>query len=552
MTTNQRPPYTRRHFIKTLSAGAILLPAACSGRSRYDVIIRGGEIVDGTGGAPFRADVGIRNGRITEIGDLAGQTGQRTIQAEGLVVSPGFIDIHNHSDSTLLSEPLCESMVRQGVTTMVLGEGNSAGPVRPGERDWTTLGEYFDLVTRQGVATNICSYVGQGRVWSYVKGNDFAPATASEIEEMRRLVDEAMQDGAMGVSTSLLMPPQNMITTDQLVELVDVAHSNGGIYSTHIRDEGEGVFDSISEAIEIGRRTGIRVDIIHLKIAHKNLWGRMDEVIAMISDARDEGLDIQANVYPYTAGQNNLRAIIPPWAHEGGRDEMLARLSDPDQRSRMKRDILEGIPGWYNHYLATGDGWDGMNLVSLSSEENRPFEGRSMGDLIRHRGGDPVETFFDVLLEEDGSVPTVFFHHSEEDMQLALSQPYTSVGSDGSAVSIDGPAGPTHPHPRFYGTFPRVLGRYVRELELLSLPEAVRKMTAMNADKIRLDGRGYIRNGYHADVTIFDPSRVIDRATFQEPNQYADGIEYVLVNGEIILENGTRTETLPGHVLRSA
>ncbi|MEX0681773.1 MAG: D-aminoacylase [Balneolales bacterium] len=552
MTTSHVSPFSRRQFIKMVSAGGLVFSSSCASDNRYDVLILGGEIIDGTGEAPFRADVGIQNGRITSIGDLGGQAGRRIIDADGLVVSPGFIDIHNHSDYNLLSEPLCESMVRQGVTTMVLGEGNSAGPVRPNEQEWTTLGGYFDVVARQGVAVNICSYVGQGQVWSYVKGDNHTPATESEISEMSRLVEEAMQEGAMGLSTSLLMPPHNLITTGQLVELAEAAHTHGGIYSTHIRDEGRGVFDSVSEAIEIGRRTGCRVDIIHLKIAHKELWGRMDEVLAMISDARDEGLDIRANVYPYTAGQNNLVAIIPPWAHEGGREQLLSRLGDPAQRRRMRRDILEGIPGWYNHYLATGDGWDGMILVSLSSSENKPFEGRRMGELLNHRGGDPVETFFDILLEENGDIPAVFFHHSEEDMQLALAQPYTSVGSDGAAVSIGGSAGPAHPHPRFYGTFPRVLGRYVRELELLTLPEAVRKMTGMNADKINLKERGYIRKGYHADVAVFDPGRIIDRATFQEPNQYAEGIVNVIVNGEIILDDDSRTEVLPGKVIRSA
>jgi N-acyl-D-aspartate/D-glutamate deacylase len=270
----------------------------------------------------------------------------------------------------------------------------------------------------------------------------------------------------------------------------------------------------------------------------------------MIADAREEGLDIRANVYPYTAGQNNLNSIVPPWAHEGGTERMLERLRDSELRRRMREEIMNGIPGWYNHYLATGDGWDGMILVSLSREKNRPFAGERMGDLLRARGGDPIEAFFDILLEEDGSVPTVFFHHSEEDMQLALRQPFTSVGSDGSAVSPAGPAASSNPHPRYYGTFPRVLGRYVRELQVLTLPEAVRKMTSMNAEKIGLRERGLIREGFHADVAVFDSDRVIDRATFQEPHQYAEGITYVFVGGRAILESGMRADDLPGRVLR--
>lgn len=535
----------RRRFIQT--AGALALTVAL--KQDFDLLIRGGTLVDGSGGDPFRADVGIRDGRIAAIGNLTGSTAGRIIDVDGLTVAPGFIDIHNHSDETLLAEPLCESMVRQGVTTMVLGEGFSAGPAR--DKSWSTLGGYFDHVAKKGVAVNICSYVGQGQVWTYVKGFGHEPATPQEMTKMEALVTEAMGEGALGLSTSLLMPPASLITTAQLVALAKVARRHGGIYSTHIRDEGEGVFDSISEAIDIGRRAHIRTDIIHLKIAHKALWGRMDEVVAMIADAREEGLDIRANVYPYTAGQNNLNSIVPPWAHEGGTERMLERLRDPGLRRRMREEIMNGIPGWYNHYLATGDGWDGMILVSLSGEKNRPFAGKRMGDLLRERGGDPIEVFLDVLLEENGSVPTVFFHHSEEDMQLALRQPFTSVGSDGSAVSPGGPAASSNPHPRYYGTFPRVLGRYVRELRVLTLPEAVRKMTSMNAEKIGLRERGLIREGSHADLTVFDSDRVIDRATFQEPHQYAEGIEYVVVGGKVILESGKRSQELPGAVLRS-
>ncbi len=543
----------RRDFLQRAALGAPLL----LGRSRsvaaqpeYSLVIAGGTIVDGSGGTGFRADVGIRDDRIVAVGDLRGASSQRLIDADGLTVAPGFIDIHNHSDETLLVEPLCESMVRQGVTTMVLGEGNSAGPVRPGEKEWETLGGYFDHIQARGVAVNICSYVGQGQVWTYAKGFEQSLATPEEIGRMKGLVNSAMEEGALGLSTSLLMPPANLITTGQLVSLAEVARNHGGIYSTHIRDEGEGVFESVAEAIEIGRRAKIPVDVIHLKIAHKDLWGRMPELVELIHEARKRGLDIQANVYPYRAGQNNLSAIIPPWAHDGGRARMAARLSDPAARARMRRDILEGIPGWYNHYLATGGGWDGMLIVSLSRPENKPFVGRRFGDFARERKHEPVEALFDLLVEENGSVPAVFFHHSEEDMRLALRQPFTSVGSDGSAVSVAGPAGPAHPHPRFFGTFPRVLGRYVREYGVLTLPEAVRKMTSMNAEKIGLEDRGLVRQGFRADLAVFDSSEVIDHATFEEPKRYASGVHWVIVNGTMILDNGQRGPELPGRILR--
>ncbi len=515
----------------------------------FDVVIAGGTVLDGSGRAGFGADVGLRGDTIAAIGDLVDAPRSRTIDATGLIVAPGFVDMHNHSDETLLDEPRCESMIRQGVTTMVLGEGGSMGPVRAAERPWTTLGGYFDHVERQGVAANICSYVGQSQIWTYVKGYDLEPATDTQLEAMKREVALAMRDGAWGLSTSLMTPPANLVTTEQLIALAKVARTYGGIYSTHTRDEGEGALEAYAEAIAVGKGANIRVDLIHLKISHKDHWGRMPEVLARIEQARADGFDIQAHVYPYTAGQDNLRSIVPPWAHDGGVEQMLERLRTPDLRARMREEVLGGLPGWYNHYLATGS-WEGMLLVSLSDPRNTPFVGKRMSALIESRGGDPVEVLFDVLLEEEGTVPTVFFHHAEPDMQLAMQQPFTSIGSDGAAISPDGPRGGIHPHPRWYGTFPRVLGRYVRELGVVSLPEAVHKMTGLNARKIGIRDRGFLRVGYRADVTVFDPATVIDRATYENPHQYPVGIPYVVVNGEIVLDEGRHTGVLPGAVLR--
>jgi N-acyl-D-amino-acid deacylase len=542
-------------FVLPLLSGWTGSPA----QAPYDLVIAGGSIVNGEGTPAVIADLGIRDGRIAGIGNLAGAAARRRIDAAGLTVAPGFIDIHNHSDYTILLEPKAESMIRQGVTTMVLGESRSAGPVKRGAGDsqpvqgvsvdWTTLGGYFARLERQRMATNIASYVGEEQVWTYVKGYGQSPATAAELEAMKTLIAEAMQEGAMGLSTSLLMPPSSLATTANLTGLAAVAKRYGGIYSSHIRDEGEGVFQSVAEAIQVGKDAQIPVDIIHMKIAHKKLWGRASEIIAMVQKARDEGHTIHANVYPYTAGQNNLSSIIPPWAHDGGRDKLLERLRDPGARKRLRQEILNGLPNWYNHYLATGDGWGGMLLVSLRNDRNTAFQGKRMSELIQARGGDPVEVLFDVLVEENGSVPTVFFHHSEPDMQLVMQQPWTSIGSDGSAVSIDGPTGRTHPHPRYYGTFPRVLGRYVRELKVLTLPDAVRKMTSMNADKIGIADRGRLREGLWADIAIFDADRVIDRATFEKPHQYPAGIRYVIVNGAVTVENERHTGALAGRVL---
>jgi N-acyl-D-aspartate/D-glutamate deacylase len=552
---------TRRWVLPLL----ILSLSGCARRTAepaYDVVITGGTLVDGNGGPPVAGDVGIRDGKILTIGnlhELSQASAKRRIDASGLIVAPGFIDMHNHSDYTILVEPKAESMIRQGVTTMVIGESRSAGPVNAKASnglepagvtvDWTTLGGYFARLERQHMATNIASYVGEEQVWTYVKGYGQTPATPAELDQMKALVAQAMEEGAMGLSTALLEPPSSLATTANLIELAKVAKQYGGIYSSHIRDEGEGVFKAVAEAIDVGKGAQIPVDIIHMKIAHKNLWGRVNEIIAMVQKARDEGYKIQANVYPYTAGQNNLSSIIPPWAHDGGRDKMVQRLKDPAARRRMHNEILNGLPNWYNHYLATGDGWAGMILVSLHNARNLPFQGKRMSELIKARGGDPVDVLFDVLIDEDGSVPTVFFHHSEPDMQLVMKQPWTSIGSDGSAVNPDGPTGKTHPHPRYYGTFPRVLGRYVRELHVITLPEAVKKMTSMNADKIGIKDRGRLQKGFWADVTLFDANRVIDRATFENPHQFPVGIPYVLVNGVVTIDNEQHTGALAGKVI---
>lgn len=519
----------------------------------YDIVIAGGTVVDGSGAPGRRADVAIQGSRIAAIGDLKSAARKRTIDATGHIVAPGFIDMHNHSDDTLIDDPKVESAVRQGITTMVLGEGNSAGPIDKGIREFSTMGEYFDFVEKRKVATNIASYVGQTQIWTYVKKFALEPATPEQMEKMKAEVAKAMQQGAMGLSTSLLMPPSSLITTPQLIELAKVAKQYGGIYSTHIRDEGAGVFRSVAEAIEVGRGANIRVDIIHIKVADKKYWGQMKEVVSMINKARAEGLDIRAHVYPYTAGQNNLRAIIPPWAHDGGNKAMLARLRNPADRVRIKKEIREGLPGWYNHYLATGGGWDGMIAVTLKSDKYKSFTGKRMGEIIKANKavGDDVDVLFDVLLEEDGSVPCVYFHHSEDDMTLAMKQAFTSIGSDGAALAIDGSqAKRSMPHPRWYGTFPRVLGRYVREQKVLTVEDAVKKMTSMNADKISLKDRGLLKEGYWADVTVFDPRTVADRATYENPHQYPVGIPYVIVNGQPVVDAGNHTGALPGAVLR--
>lgn len=517
-------------------------------RAEVDLLIRGGRVVDGTGNPSFDADLGIRDGRIVALGRLTA-TAARTIDATGLVVSPGFIDIHNHSDTTLLDDPDAQSMLRQGVTSMILGEGGSAAP----SARWPRFSAYFDELRRRGLSANVGSYVGSSQVWTEVRGPRAGPPDARELDAMRRLVGEAMADGALGLASSLSGPPGVWIDTATLVAMAEVAGRHGGLYSTHMRTEGKGVFASVEEAIEIGRRANLPVDIIHLKIAERTMWGRMPELVALIAAARARGQAVEANVYPYRAGQNNLASIVPPWAHEGGTAALIARLRDPSLRPRLEAEILGPAPtgDWYNHYTATG-GWDGMLLVTLTNPRYRRFAGSRMHEVIAALGTPPLDALFELLIENDGSVPTVFFHHSEEDMRHALAQPFVSIGSDGSAVNADGSVGPAHPHPRFYGTFPRVLGRYVRDERVLTLEDAVRKMTSANAAKVRQFDRGLLRPGLWADVTIVDPRRVIDRATYEQPRQYADGIEYVIVNGTVVIDRGQHTHARPGVVITSS
>lgn len=537
-------------------------PPVAADEPAYDLLIRNGRIVDGTGNPWFYGDVAVRGDRIMAVGRVPEGQATRTLDARGLIVCPGFIDIHSHSDFLLLEDGHAQSKIRQGVTTEILGEGSSAGPytgklasppadVRGQRRHWSTLAEYFDLIEEAGVSVNVASYVGLGNVWQCVLGTSFDRPTPKQLAEMEQLVEQAMNDGALGLSSQVMMPPGSLATTDDIVALAKVAARHGGIYSTHIRNEGDGVFESVKEAIEIGERAQIAIDIIHLKIADQKLWGRMSEIAALIDDARRSGINVQANVYPYTRGNNDLASIIAPWAHEGGKDVMLARLENPDDRERMKREIREGLPGWYNHFTAVGGDW-GRMLISADNV----YKGLTMDRVLALRAAkrpaaDPLDELFDLLIEQGGSVGTVYAHHTEEDMNAALTQPWCSVGSDGSAYAIEGPLRRGNPHPRNFGTFPRVLGVYVRERKLLSLEDAVRKMTSLNAARIGLRDRGLLAAGNFADITLFDADRVIDRSTYTEPFAYCEGIEYVIVNGQIVLERGRHTNVMRGRALRT-
>jgi N-acyl-D-aspartate/D-glutamate deacylase len=549
-----------------LAAGAALLlagPTRPAEEPSYDLVLRNGKIIDGTGNPWTLGDVAIRGDRIVAVGRSLAGKGKREIDVKGLVVAPGFIDMHSHSDWLLLEDGDAQSKIRQGVTLEVLGEGTSAGPyqgqltprtvtVKGKPTKWTTLGGYFETMERSGISVNVASYVGLDNVWQSVMGKSFDRPTAAQFDRMKELIDEAMKDGAFGLSTMLAMPPGSLTTTDDLVLLCGAVAKHRGLYSSHIRNEGTEVRDAVKEAITIGRKAGVKVDIIHLKIADQKLWGKMKDLVALIEEARKSGVDVQANVYPYTRGSNDLASIIPPWAHEGGTEKMLARLKDEKLRERMKKEIKDGLPGWYNHYTAVGGDW-GRMLVAGKGE----YSGLTVDRIMeaRKKGKDPppdaLDMLFDLLIEAGGSIPTVYAHHTEEDMRLALRQPWCSIGSDGSAYAIEGSLRRGHPHPRSFGTFPRVLGRYAhRDDDPLRLEDAIRKMTSLNAAKLGIPDRGLLRAGNFADVTVFDPERVLDRATYEEPFQYSVGVEYVLVNGQLVLERGKHTGARPGRAIR--
>jgi N-acyl-D-amino-acid deacylase len=550
--------------LRLLAASLVLFASSCHDvREEYDLVIRGGTIVDGTGAPRAAGDVAIRGDRIAAVGAVAGR-GRKEVDARGLIVAPGFIDMHSHSDYLLLEDGAAQSKIRQGVTTEVFGEESSGGPMKgnyrgraklmgdtEGSREWATLGAYFEALEKSTMSVNVASFVGQGNIWRCVMGDSHERPTPAQIGEMKALVAEAMKDGAFGLSSMLASGPGFLATTDDLVELCREVKKHGGLFSSHIRNEGTSVLDAVKEAIAIGERAGVPVDIIHIKIADQKFWGRMKDIVGLIEEARGRGVNVQSNVYPYTRGNNNLVTILPPWAHEGGNDKVLARLRDPGERARLKKDIQDGVAGWYNHYTAVGGDWSRMLVNGNLSPKNRRFEGQTMDRILAERkAADPLDGLFDFLLEENGSIPTIYAHHTEEDMNLAMSQKWCSIGSDGLAHATEGPLRRGRPHPRSFGTFPRVLGVYAREKKLLTLEDAVRKMTSLNAAKIGLRDRGVLREGAFADLAIFDAAKVTDKATYLEPFAYPEGIELVVVNGEVTIERGRHSGARAGRVLR--
>jgi len=531
-------------------------------RQALDLVIANGHIIDGTGSPWYSGDVGIRDGRIAAIGKLADAPRKRTIDAQGKVVAPGFIDMLGQSELTILVDPRLPSKIYQGITTEITGEGNSAAPldmamlaadhgnylhyrIMP---DWRTLRQYFARIEKQGMGINLASYVGATSVRRMVLGDADVQPTAEQLEQMKALVRDAMRDGAVGLSTALQYAPAPYAKTPELIALAGEAGKLGGVYATHMRSEGDAVLESIDEAARIGKEANIPVEIWHLKAAGKANWGRMPQIVARIEKDRADG------TYAYTAWFNTFSAFVPPWAHDGGDTQLIVRLKDTAMRARIRNDMM--TPGkdsagedWDNEWQEI-PGPEAIQIAVVHSPELMPLQGKRLSEVAAEWKEDPIDALCDILIKDNAFTEVAVFGMDEPDVLLALKQPWVSIDNDSQGTSPEGLLGQEHPHPRAYGTFPRILRKYVREDNQLTLPDAIRKFTALPAQRMRLTDRGVLKQGMWADVVVFDPATIRDKATFESPNQLSEGMEFVVVNGQPVIENGKMTGALPGKVLR--
>ncbi len=560
----EEPPdmYSDRmvRFLLVLCMAAVSLAA-----QPFDIVIRGGHVIDGTGSPWYAADVGIRDGRIAAIGRLADARAARVIEAHGMVVAPGFIDMLGQSETSILVDPRLPSKIYQGITTEITGEGGSAAPLtdaliqadRPSwahlhlRPDWHSFREYFARLEKQGMGINLASYVGATQVRRVVIGDGNRDPTAAELERMQALVAEAMREGAVGVSSSLQYAPAMYAKTAELIALAKTAAQFGGIYATHMRNEGSAELEAIAEAVRIGREAGIPVEIWHLKAAGKPNWGNMPKVVAAIEAARRAGVEVSADTYAYPAWFNTFSAFIPPWAHDGGDAKLIERLKDPAARARIRQDLLTPSKDWDNEWVEI-PGPEAILLCVVQNPKLMPLQGKTIAEIAKMRGADPIDTIFDILVEDKAFSSVAVFGMAEPDVAMALAQPWTSICNDSQGTATEGLLGAEHPHPRAYGTFPRILRKYVREEHKLTLEEAIRKFSALAAEKLRLADRGVLKQGMWADVVVFDAEKIRDVATFEKPNQLSQGMEFVLVNGVPVIAAGKMTGKLPGKVVRGA
>ena len=542
-----------------------LSPVAFAADVPYDLVIINGHIIDGTGSPWYSGDVGIRDGHIAAIGNLSVAERKRTLDAKGKVVAPGFIDMLGQSETTILVDPRLPSKIYQGITTEITGEGGSAAPLndsiiandRPGYEhykvnpDWRTFRQYFARLEKQGMGINLASYVGATQVRRMVLGDADVQPTPEQLEKMKSLVNEAMRDGAVGVSTSLEYAPAPYAKTEEIIALASEASKFGGIYATHMRSEGDAVLESIDEAVRIGREAHIPVEIWHFKVAGKANWGRMPDLIARVNKARAEGFDVSADTYAYTAWSNSMSAFVPPWAHDGGDAKLIERLKDPATRARIRKDMQTPSKDWDNEWDEISGPQDVM-ITDVQNPALKKFQGKRLPEVAKIMNKDAMDALFDLLIEDKGYTYCAVFGMSEPDVVLALQQPWVSVDNDSSGTAPEGILGEEHPHPRAYGTFPRILRKYVREEKKLTLEDAIRKFSSLPAQRMRLADRGVLKQGMWADVVIFDSALIRDVATFDDPNHLSEGMQYVLINGVPVIEDGRMTGALPGKVLRGA
>jgi N-acyl-D-amino-acid deacylase len=533
--------------------------------SHFDIVITNGHIIDGTGSPWYSGDIGIRGGKIAAIGNLSDAQRGRTIDVRGMVVAPGFIDMLGQSELTILVDPRLPSKLYQGITTEITGEGGSAAPLNDAiiaadrssydhyriTPDWRSFQQYFARLEKQGMGINLASYVGATQVRRMVLGDYDKQPTAAQLDQMRELVRQAMREGAVGVSTSLEYAPAPYAKTEELIALASEASKFGGIYATHLRDESNAIVPAIGEALRIGREGHVPVEIWHLKVAGKANWGRMPEVVAKINAARAQGMDITADTYAYTAWFNSFSAFIPPWAHDGGDAKLIERLNDPAMRARIRKDMMTPSSEWDNEWQEISSPED-ILIGVVNNPKLLSLQGKRLAEIAKMQNKDPIDALFDLLIEDKASTGVAVFGMSEPDVVLALQQPWVSFDNDSSGASPDGILGQEHPHPRAYGTFPRVLRKYVREENKLTLEEAIRKFSALPAQRMRLTDRGVLKAGMWADIVVFDPATIRDLATYENPNQLSQGMEYVLVNGVAVIDQGKETGALPGKVLRGA
>ncbi len=542
----------------------VVFSLSCSSAptERFDLIIRNGTIYDGSGSASYVGDVAIHGDRIAAIGDLSTARGGTEVDAEGLAVSPGFINMLSWAVGSLIEDGRSQGDIRQGVTLEVFGEGISYGPVN--ERveqtllqsqvdikfdiEWTTLGEYLDFLVRRGISPNVASFVGATTVRIHEIGHQDRPPTPEEMDRMRELVRQAMEEGALGVGSSLIYAPAFYAQTDELIELCKAASQYDGMYISHMRSEGKRFLEAVDELITIAREANLPAEIYHLKAGGELNWPLLDEAIAKVEAARAEGLRITADMYTYTAGSTGLNAMMPPWVQEGGYEAWVERLKDPAIRARVRKEMTTPTDEWENFNLAAGP--EGTLLVGFKNEELKPLTGKTLADVAKMRGTSPEDTAMDLVIEDGSRVQAVYFLMSEDNVRKQIALPWVSFGSDAGSMATEGVFLRSSTHPRAYGNFARLLGKYVREEGIISLEEAIRRMTTLPADNLRIKERGSLQPGYFADVVVFDPEEIQDHATYENPHQYSIGVVHVWINGTQVLEDGEHTGATPGRVVR--